>query len=123
MPVVMRALGCATVTVALAITGALANAPLAMAGPAEDYFLNELYKTHQKWFWPFGEDYIIGVAHGVCDAWDSGVGYPEKVESMAIEKGWTHRNTRYFVALSTATFCPDRYIAQIPAEARLPDGK
>lgn len=106
-----------------AVTAMLVNAPTASADSAEDYFLNELYKTHQKWFWPFGESYIIGVARGVCDDWAAGVPYDSEVEGLAAAKRWTKRNTRYFVALSTASFCPDRYTSNIPPEARLPDGK
>jgi hypothetical protein len=113
----------AVAAVVIGIAGMLVSAPPAVAGPAEDHFLNELYKTHQKWYWPFGENYIIGVAHGVCDAWAAGVPYAAEVESLAAAKRWTHRNTRYFIALSTASFCPDRYATNIPPEARLPDGK
>jgi hypothetical protein len=109
--------------VATGIAGMLVTAPSASADGAEDYFLNELYKTHQKWYWPFGESYIIGVARGVCDDWSAGVPYAAEVEGLATAKRWTSRNTRFFIALSTASFCPDRYTSNIPPEARLPDGK
>lgn len=118
MHISFRALNCA----ASAVVATLVCAPLAHAGPAEDYFLHELYKTQQKWYWPYGESYIIGVAHQVCDAWQAGVGYPDKVGSLSADKGWTGTSTRYFIALSTATFCPERYATVIPPEARLPDG-
>lgn len=121
MATASRAL-CAT---AAALTGMFAfiNAPVSSADGVEDYFLNELYKTHQKWFWPFGEQYIIGEAHRVCVAWAANTPYNAEVDALAAEKQWTHRNTRYFIALSTATFCTDRYVSTIPPEARLPDGK
>jgi hypothetical protein len=108
---------------AVTLTSVLATAPPASADGAQDYFLNELYKTHQKWFWPFGEAYIIGVARGVCNHWAAGVPYAAEVDVLAAAKRWTSRNTRYFIALSTAAFCPDRYTSNIPPEARLPDGK
>ena len=106
-----------------AVATILMTAAPASADSAEDYFLNELYKTHQKWYWPFGEDYIIGVARGICDDWAAGVPYAAEVEDIAAAKRWTQRNTRYFIALSTASFCPDQYTSNIPPEARLPDGK
>lgn len=108
---------------AIGVSATLLTAPAASADSAEDYFLNELYKTHQKWYWPFGEGYIIGVARGVCNDWAAGVPYAAEVEGLATAKRWTKRNTRYFIALSTASFCPDRYTSSIPPEARLPDGK
>jgi hypothetical protein len=108
---------------AMGVAGMLVTASPAAADGAEDYFLNELYKTHQKWYWPFGEDYIIGVARGVCDDWATGVPYNAEVDGLAAAKRWTHRNTRYFIALSTAAFCPDQYTSNIPPDARLPDGK
>jgi hypothetical protein len=111
------------VAATISVTAMLVTSAPASADDAENYFLNELYKTHQKWYWPFGEGYIIGVAKSVCDAWVAGVPYAVEVESLAANKRWTHRNTRYFIALSTASFCPDRYTAHIPPEARLPDGK
>jgi len=108
---------------AIGIAGMLVTTPAASADGAEDYFLNELYKTHQKWYWPYGEAYIIGVARGVCDDWVAGVPYTAEVDGLSAAKRWTSRNTRYFIALSTAAFCPDRYTSNIPPEARLPDGK
>lgn len=115
---------CARILAAAAIwtITTLATAPFAAADGNDDYFLNELYKTHQKWYWPYGESYIIGVAHEVCDGWANATPYPEAVTALGIAKGWTPRNTRYFIALSTATYCPDQYAVRIPAEARLPDG-
>jgi hypothetical protein len=119
----LRISAAAAVGVTVGVAGTLGTAAPAGADSAEDYFLNELYKTHQKWYWPFGEAYIIGVARGVCDAWAAGVPYPAEVDSLATAKRWTQRNTRFFIALSTASFCPDRYTADIPPEARLHDGK
>jgi hypothetical protein len=112
----------ATATALTLAAAAIAVAPSATADAIEDYFLNELYKTHQKWFWPFGEQYIIGVAHSVCDDWAADMSYPDEVDSLAVAKDWTHRNTRWFIALSTVSFCPDRYETKIPADARLVPG-
>lgn len=115
-----RRLMCHAAVAVLAIAGAWQPA-VANADPSEDYFLNELYKTWQKWYWPFGEQYIITVGRGVCDAWNAGMDYPAEVAALSAEKGWTQRNTRYFVALSTGAFCPERYESAIPAEARPKD--
>lgn len=100
----------------------LATAPRASADN-EDYFLNELYKTHQKWNWPYGEQYIIDVGHGVCNDWAAGVSYPDEVASLATSKQWTQRNTRYFIALATGSFCQGYYLSKIPPEARLQPGR
>ncbi|KWX69240.1 DUF732 domain-containing protein [Mycobacterium sp. NAZ190054] len=111
-------------TLACAITlsaVALGGATTARADAAEDWFLYQLYRTHQKWYWPFGEDYILGVARGVCHDWSVGVGYDQGVESIAATRKWTHRNSRYFIALATRAFCPQYYTSAIPAEGRIVD--
>lgn len=111
---------------AVAIFGAIAalvGAPAASADVAEDYFLNELYKTHVKWYGPYGEQWIIGMGRGVCDAWTNNVPYVAEVDGLATANNWTHRSTRFFIALATAAFCPDQYAARLPPEGRLPDGK
>ena len=64
------------------VVAMLVTAAPASADGAEDYFLNELYKTHQKWYWPYGEGYIIGVARGICDDWAAGVPYTAEVEGQ-----------------------------------------
>lgn len=101
-------------------TASLVTPPLAGADVSEDYFLNELYKTHQKWYWPYGEQYIIGMGRGVCADWAAGVSYADEVESLAVSKRWTHRNARYFVALATGAFCADQYTTMIPPDDRIP---
>lgn len=103
----------------LGVAAALALSPPAAADASEDYFLGELYKTNQKWYWPFGESYIIGVGRGVCTDWDTGVAYPDEVDALSAANNWMHRSTRYFIALSTAAFCPQRYASSIPPEGRL----
>lgn len=109
-------------TAVAALATSLALAPMASADN-EDYFLNELYKTHQKWNWPYGEQYIVDVGHGVCDDWAAGVSYPDEVASLAVSKQWSQRNTRYFIALATGSFCQGYYSAKIPPEARLQPGQ
>jgi hypothetical protein len=111
----LKTAGAAAAVVLAAVC--LGTAPAASAD-SEDYFLNELYKTGKKWYWPYGEGYIIGVGRGVCDDWNAGVAYPDEVESLAVAKGWTHRNTRFFIALATGAFCPERFESQIPLDAR-----
>jgi hypothetical protein len=93
----------------------------ATADTGQDWLIYQLYRSHQKWYWPFGEDYILGVAHGVCSDWDSGVGYTDEVESLATSQRWTHRNARYFIALSTRALCPVHYEPLIPPEDRIVD--
>jgi hypothetical protein len=99
------------------IMASLVMTPTASAD-ADDYFLNELHKTHQKWYWPYGESWIIGEAHTVCNDWAAGVGYAEEVEKVATGQRWTQRNSRFFIALATGTYCPED-TSRIPQEARL----
>lgn len=117
--VTRSAFTCAIMAIAAAVIGPPA---VATADRSEDYFLSELHKTGQKWFWPYGEAHIIALGREVCDAWAVGTAYPDKIDSLSTEKGWTHRNTRYFVALSTGTFCPDLYSAVVVPQDRPSDG-
>lgn len=99
----------------------MGGATNARAGAGEDWLLYELYRTHQKWYGAFGEDYILGVARSVCDDWNAGVGYDEEVESVAAGHKWTHRNSRYFIALATRALCPQYYTSAIPVEGHIVD--
>ena len=110
------------VATAGAVVAGLAGAPVAVADPpGRDYFLNELHKTGQKWYWPYGEDYIVGVGQDVCDAWNDGSSYSAEVDQLATTQGWTHRNTRYFVALATGAFCPELFESVVPPQDRPSD--
>ncbi|MBB3606585.1 hypothetical protein FHT40_006276 [Mycolicibacterium sp. BK556] len=109
--------------VAVVVISAVAfgAAPTASADASEDWFLYELYRTQQKWFWPFAEPYILGVGHNVCDEWASGTGYDDAVQAVANDQRWTRRNARYFIALATRAFCPDDYTTAIPPQGRIPN--
>jgi hypothetical protein len=108
---------------AVAVTSAVCfgAAPSASADASEDWFLYELYRTQQKWFWPFGETYILGAGHSICDKWAGGTGYEDAVQAVANDQRWTRRNARYFIALATRAFCPDDYTTAIPPQDRIPN--
>jgi hypothetical protein len=98
----------------------LSTLPIASADQGEDYFLQELRRTNQKWYWPLQEDYILGVGHGVCDRWAAGSLFPEQVDAAALTQHWTVRNARYFVSLATRALCPQYYLEKIPPEFHWP---
>jgi hypothetical protein len=105
----------ATVALTIGVLTAFTPVPLARADQGEDFFLQELRRTQQKWIWPGQEDWILGKGHEICDDWANGVAYPDEVELVVDRNAWwTHRNARFFIDLSTRALCPQYYLAKIP---------
>jgi hypothetical protein len=107
-------------SVAAAVTAVALAPPAAAFTPSEDWVLQELRLTNQKWYGPGGEAWILSKGHGTCDAWRKGGVYPAEVDRvMADNPWWTMRNARLFVTLMTRGLCPEFYLPKIPPEDQI----
>lgn len=103
--------------VATAAAALIAATPPASADPGEEYMLQMLRKTNQKWWWPGQEPYIVGLGYRVCDDWAAGRQYWDVVNAnIGPPRWWTQRSARFFVTLSTRALCPQHFLTRIPSE-------
>lgn len=106
-------------TVTIATVALIAAAPPASANEAEDYMLETLRKTNQKWWWPGEEPYILGRGYRVCEDWAAGRHYWDVVNSnIGPPRWWTVRSARFFTTLSTRALCPQHFLTKVPPEER-----
>jgi hypothetical protein len=94
--------GAATATFAAV---ALATAPVAAAGPEED-FLSLL--SDGGLTWPSGTTQsIIDGGYGVCTDWANGAEFVDEVVDIIDATGWSEYDAGFFVGAATGTFCPE----------------
>jgi len=84
---------------------ALITAPLAAAGPEED-FLKVIADGGIEW--PSGSTQaIIDGGHGVCEDWDNGASFADEVASITDATGWSDYDAGFFIGAATGAFCPE----------------
>jgi hypothetical protein len=84
---------------------ALAFAPVAAAGPEED-FLTVLSDGGLSW--PSGTTQaIIDGGYGVCADWANGAEFADEVVDIVDATGWSEYDAGFFVGAATGAFCPE----------------
>jgi hypothetical protein len=82
----------------------MATAPLATAGPEEDFLK---YIADHGITWPSGNTQaIINAGHGVCQDWQSGASFSKEVSDIESATGWSDKQAGVFIGAATGSFCP-----------------
>ncbi|HZQ34128.1 MAG TPA: DUF732 domain-containing protein [Mycobacterium sp.] len=82
----------------------MATAPLATAGPEEDFLK---YIADHGITWPAGKTQaIIDAGHGVCEDWQNGATFSKEVNDVTSATNWTDQQAGVFIGAATGAFCP-----------------
>jgi Protein of unknown function (DUF732) len=89
----------------------LVTAPIASAGPEEN-FLQVLTENGIKW--PPGKDQaVIDTGKAVCQDWAGGASFNQEVSDIQGATDWSDYQIGVFIGASTAAFCP-QYKSKLP---------
>jgi Protein of unknown function (DUF732) len=84
---------------------AMVTAPLASAGP-EDDFLNVI--SGEGIDWPASKTQnVIDTGHAVCTDWRNGADLATEVSDLQSDTGWDDHQTGVFINAATGAFCPE----------------
>jgi hypothetical protein len=83
---------------------ALAAAPLAAAGP-EDDFLHIIANEGIVWE-PADTAAVLDTGHAVCTDWSNGATFADEVSDLLSVTDWTDYQARVFIGAATGAFCP-----------------
>jgi hypothetical protein len=83
---------------------ALATAPVAAAGP-EDDFLRIIANEGIVWE-PADTPAVLDTGHAVCTDWSNGAVFADEVSDLLSVTEWTDYQARVFVGAATGAFCP-----------------
>lgn len=83
---------------------ALTTAPVAAAGPEED-FLRIISDAGIVWE-PSDTAAVLDTGHAVCTDWSTGATFADEVADLLRVTAWTDRQAQVFVEAATNAFCP-----------------
>jgi Protein of unknown function (DUF732) len=84
---------------------AMVSAPLASAGP-EDDFLNVI--AGEGIDWPASKTQnVIDTGHAVCTDWRNGATLAGEVQDLQSVTDWDDYQTGVFIGAATGAFCPE----------------
>lgn len=81
---------------------ALATAPIAAAGPEEDF----LIAVAAAGIASGDADQLIALGKSVCTDQAAGTAFNQAVQNVAAARGWSAGQAGAFVSAATAAFCP-----------------
>lgn len=81
---------------------ALATAPMAVAGPEEDF----LIAIAAAGIASGDSSQVIALGKSVCTDQAAGVAFNQAVQNVAASRGWSTGQASAFVSAATAAFCP-----------------
>jgi Protein of unknown function (DUF732) len=83
---------------------ALASAPVASAGPDEDFLQ---YIAANGITWPAGKDQqVVDTGHAVCADWKNGATFQQEYQDLKDVTGWDDNKIGTFIGAATGAFCP-----------------
>lgn len=83
---------------------ALATAPVAAAGPEED-FLTIIGNEGIVWE-PADTSAVLDTGHAVCTDWSNGATFADEVADLISVTDWTDYQAGVFIGAATGAFCP-----------------
>ncbi|WP_193046358.1 DUF732 domain-containing protein [Mycolicibacterium baixiangningiae] len=92
---------CAAVS---AVALAMATAPVAAAGPEED-FLTIIANEGIAWE-PADAPAVLDTGRAVCTDWTNGATFADEVADLLSVTDWTDYQARVFIGAATSAFCP-----------------
>lgn len=87
-----------------AAVAALATAPIASAGPEENFLK---YISDNGISWPSGKTQaVIDTGKAVCEDWKNGATFDQEVADLQEATHWTDNQAGVFIGAATGAFCP-----------------